>query len=86
MAVLLQAPVLDVLWISLSAVAAVAALSAGIGGWMRGAATPIERALAIAAAALLFVPRPAATVAGAALLSAVGSWHWVRTSATREHK
>ena len=78
MGVLLQGPVVEALWTSLAAIAGVAALSAGIGGWIRGAATVLERALAIAAAALLFTPRPAATIAGAALVGVTAAMHWMR--------
>jgi TRAP transporter 4TM/12TM fusion protein len=79
MGLLLQGSIIEVLWTSLAAVLGVAALAAGLGGWLRGAATVLERALAIASAALLFVPRPAATVAGAALLGTTAAMHWVRT-------
>ena len=79
MGILLQGPVVDALWTSLAAIVGVAALSAGIGGWIRGAATALERALAIAAAALLFIPRPAATVAGAAVVGVTAAVHWART-------
>src|SRR5687768_15513979 len=78
MGVLLQGSLVDVLWISLAAVVGVVALAAAIGGWMRGPALVIERALAITAAALLFIPRPIATVAGASLLAVTLAIHWVR--------
>jgi TRAP-type uncharacterized transport system fused permease subunit len=81
MAVLMQAPLLDVLWVSAAAVVGVCALSAGIGGWMRGRATALERAASVAAAVMLFVPRPVATVAGLALAGATIAAHWIRTSA-----
>jgi TRAP transporter 4TM/12TM fusion protein len=80
MAILLQAPLRDVLWISLAAVLGVGALSAGIGGWMRTRATVLERAAAIAAAVLLFIPRPTATIAGAAVVGATAAVHWTRTA------
>ena len=78
MGMLLQGSVVDVLWTSLAAILGVAALAAGLGGWIRGAATALERALCIAAAALLFIPRPGATVAGAGLLGITAAMHWVR--------
>jgi TRAP transporter 4TM/12TM fusion protein len=68
MGVLLQAPFRDVLWTTLAAAAGVAALAACASGWIRGAATPVERVMAAAAAVLLFIPRPAATICGAAIL------------------
>jgi TRAP-type uncharacterized transport system fused permease subunit len=79
MGVLLQGSVVEVLWTSLAAVLGVAALAAGLGGWIRRAATAPERALCVASAALLFVPRPAANGAGAALLGVSAAIHWVRT-------
>jgi TRAP transporter 4TM/12TM fusion protein len=81
MGVLLQGSVIDVLSTSLAAIGGVAALSAGIGGWIRGPATPLERALAIAVAALLFIPRPAAAVAGVVLGSVTAAVHWLRLDA-----
>jgi TRAP transporter 4TM/12TM fusion protein len=79
MAVLLQAPVQDILWTSGAAVLGVAAMACGLGGWMRRRANALERVLAVAASGLLFVPRPATAVLGAALLGAVAGVHWVRT-------
>jgi TRAP transporter 4TM/12TM fusion protein len=82
--VLLQGPLLDALWTSLGAVLGVCALSAGIGGWMRAPATVVERLLATAAAALLFVPRPLAMFGGVALLATAIGIHWVRTGRSAE--
>ena len=81
MGVLLQAPPIDIIWSTLSGVLGVTAIAAGGGGWIRAAATPLERALAITAAVLLFVPRPATTVAGTLLLAAVAAAHLYRTRA-----
>ena len=78
MGVLLQGTAVDILWSSLGAAVGVAAIAAGAGGWIRRAATPIERTLAIAAGCLLLVPRPATSVAGAALLGGVIAAHSVR--------
>ena len=80
MAVLLEGPLVEVLWISLAAILGVAALSAAMGGWMRTAASTIERIMAAVAAVLLFVPRPLATVAGLVLLSATVAAHWLRAA------
>ena len=79
LALLMQAPAVDVAWTSLAALLGVAALAAGAGGWIRRAATPLERTLAIAAGGLLLIPRPAAVVTGAALFGAVVALHWTRT-------
>ena len=79
MAVLLQGSFVTVLWVSIAAVLGVAALSAGLSGWMRGPASVVERAMAIVAAALLFIPRPITAVAGAALMGLTAAVHWTRT-------
>ena len=49
------------------------ALAAAASGWMRRAVSPVERVLAAAAALLLFIPRGAFTLAGAALLALVAA-------------
>jgi TRAP transporter 4TM/12TM fusion protein len=80
MAILLQGTAIDVLWVSLAAVLGVAGVAAGVGGWMRGPASIPERVLSLGAAALLFMPRPATVVAGAALLGVTAAMHWTRMS------
>jgi TRAP transporter 4TM/12TM fusion protein len=80
MAVLLEGPLVEVIWISLAAVLGVAALSCAMGGWMRTAASILERVLAAVAAVLLFIPRPLATVSGVALLTATVAKHWLRSA------
>jgi len=47
-------------------------------GWIRRAASPVERALAAIAAALLFVPNGAVALGGAALLGVIIAAHWFR--------
>ncbi len=83
MGVLLQAPVLDIVWSTLSATLGVAAIAAGGGGWIRAAATPLERIVAIVAGVLLLVPQPATTAAGVLLCAAVVAAHVVRTRRVR---
>ena len=80
MGILLQGSLGNIVWTSLSAAVGVAALAAGMGGWMRQRANVLERVLALSAAALLFVPRPAATAGGAALIGATVTMHWARTN------
>jgi TRAP transporter 4TM/12TM fusion protein len=84
MAVLMQGPLSDILWTSIAAILGVAALSAGIGGWMRARASIPERALAITASGLLMVPRPAFAVVGAALFGLTVTVHWLRTARATE--
>jgi TRAP transporter 4TM/12TM fusion protein len=80
LAILLQGSVIDILWVSLAAVLGVVALSSALGGWMHRQASIVERLLAAAAAVLLFLPRPATAVSGAALLGVAAAVHWTRTS------
>jgi TRAP transporter 4TM/12TM fusion protein len=82
-AILLQGSLVDVLWVTAAAVLGVAGLAAGLGGWMRGPASIAERLAAIVAAALLFVPQPTASVAGAAALGATAAAHWTRVGRSR---
>lgn len=75
---LLLGPPGDAAVITLVALAGVVGIAIGAGGWIRRAATAVERALALAAAALLFAPGAASALAGAVLLVAVIGWHWRR--------
>jgi TRAP transporter 4TM/12TM fusion protein len=78
-AVLLRGTVIDIVWVSLTAMLAVAAISAGASGWLRREATVAERALAIAAGLLLLAPAGRADVAGAAVLAVTIGAHEFRT-------
>ena len=74
---LLRAPAADILWAAGSAAVGVLALAAGFGGWIRGAASWPERALAVSGGVLLFYPALATGAAGLALTaSAVALHHW----------
>jgi TRAP-type uncharacterized transport system fused permease subunit len=83
MAILLQGSLATVLWVSIAAILGVGALSSALGGWMREQASMVERLMAIAAAVLLFIPRPVTAVAGAALLGLTAALHWTRTGRGR---
>ena len=76
--VLLQAPPDVVLRTTLSAAVGIAALAAGLGGWIRGPATVPERAVAVAAGLLLAYPGSATDVAGIALFGLVILAHSAR--------
>jgi len=80
MAVLLQGPPLDVIWISLASILGIAALACAMGGWFRIAATMGERILATVAALLLLGPRAGPTIAGLVLLGATLARHWLRAA------
>jgi TRAP transporter 4TM/12TM fusion protein len=74
--VLLQGSVVHVVSTSAAAVVGIAALSVGISGWLRRKASLGERCLLVAAAVLLFLPQPAAKLAGIACAAAVIVRHW----------
>ena len=77
---LLQAPAPTVLWTALTAALGVVALSAAFGGWIRGPANGVERALSGAAGALLFFADLRTDATGLALGSLVLILHWRRRS------
>ena len=78
-ALLLRGPAVDIAWVSLTAMLAVAAIAAGASGWLRREATTPERVLSIAAGLLLLAPAAWADVAGAAVLAVTVGAHVART-------
>ncbi len=76
---LLQAPAGDVAWSFVMALLGVVAIAVSATGWIRRAASPLERIVAGAAAVLLFVPSVALPLVGATLLVLVIAVHWRRT-------
>jgi TRAP-type uncharacterized transport system fused permease subunit len=76
--VLLQAPLADILSSTATAAIGVGALAAGFGGWIRSAASPVERTLLIAGGLLLFYAARWADVAGFAITAVVLFLHLVR--------
>ena len=75
---LLQASAGVVAWSVFTASLGVVAIAVSAAGWIRRGASPLERALAAIAAALLFVPSVAVALTGAALLAVVVAVHWRR--------
>jgi TRAP transporter 4TM/12TM fusion protein len=73
---LLHSTPANVVWVTVSAVLALVALAMAAAGWMRRAVSPFERVLAAVSAALLFIPRGASSVAGAALLGLLIARQW----------
>jgi TRAP-type uncharacterized transport system fused permease subunit len=73
---LLQASAGVVAWSVFTASLGVLAIAVSAAGWIRRAASPVERALAALAAVLLFVPSVAVALTGAALLAVVVAVHW----------
>jgi TRAP-type uncharacterized transport system fused permease subunit len=73
---LLRGSVVHIVSTSAAAVLGIAALSIGISGWLRRTVSVGERGLLVAAAVLLFLPQPAAKLAGMAAAAAVIVRHW----------
>jgi TRAP-type uncharacterized transport system fused permease subunit len=76
--VLLQGPPLDVVTASTTAAIGVGALAAGMGGWIRRPAAPLERAALIGGGLLLFYAAPWADLAGLAVTGVVLILHLSR--------
>ena len=81
--VLLQAPPGDVVRTVGTAAIGVSALAMGLGGWLRQAASPVERAAAVAGGLLLFYATTATDIMGLALFGAAVALHLVRTRDSR---
>jgi TRAP-type uncharacterized transport system fused permease subunit len=73
---LLHSTPANAVWATVSAVLGLSALAVAASGWMRRAVSPVERAIAAASAALLFVPRGASPVVGFALLGVLAARQW----------
>jgi TRAP transporter 4TM/12TM fusion protein len=75
---LFQASAGVIAWSVCTASLGVVAIAVSAAGWIRRAASPVERALAALAAVLLFVPNVAVALSGAALLAVILAVHWGR--------
>jgi TRAP transporter 4TM/12TM fusion protein len=78
---LLQAPLGDVVASVGTAVVGIVALSAGLGGWIRGRASTPERVLATAGGLLLFYAGTVFDIAGTIVFASAVGLHFVRTRA-----
>jgi TRAP transporter 4TM/12TM fusion protein len=76
--VLMQGPMADVLFSSLTAAAGVAALAAGCGGWIRHAASPQERTALVVAGLLLCYAARWSDLAGFVISAVVLILHFYR--------
>jgi TRAP transporter 4TM/12TM fusion protein len=81
---LLRGEPLTMVWTFASACLAVGALAIGFGGWIRRAASGLERGLAIAAGLLLLYPDAAIDGLGLLLLAMSIGIHWWRVGRGRE--
>ena len=81
--VLLRGPWPTIALTSLTAAIGVAALAGGLGGWVRGPASWLERAGLIGGGLLLFYASPSADAAGLTISAVVLFVHLTRTSAAR---
>jgi TRAP transporter 4TM/12TM fusion protein len=73
---LLEGGVADILIVSCTAAAGIASLAVSLGGWIRGPATTLERALAGSAGLLLCLPSGWADLSGFGLISVVLFLHF----------
>jgi TRAP-type uncharacterized transport system fused permease subunit len=73
---LLHSTPVNVLWATVAALLALVAVAAAATGWLRNAVSPVERALAAAAAVLLFIPRGTFSVTGVLLLAIIIARQW----------
>ena len=80
--VLLRAPLADILTTVSTAVVGILALVMGLGGWLRQAATPLERTLATTGGLLLFYATAITDLAGTALFVTAIAMHLGRTRNT----
>ena len=80
--VLLLAPLADILTTVSTAVIGILALVMGLSGWLRQAATPLERTLATSGGLLLFYATAITDLAGAALFVTAIAVHLGRTRHT----
>jgi TRAP-type uncharacterized transport system fused permease subunit len=76
---LMQAPVADIVLSTITAIAGIVALAAGLGGWIRGPATPLERVLATAGGLLLFYANTVTDAAGILLFGVAVAIHMLRS-------
>jgi TRAP-type uncharacterized transport system fused permease subunit len=76
--VLLQAPLRDIVTASLTAAVGVGAMAAGLGGWIRGAASPLERVGMVAGGLLLFYASRWSDLTGFAITAVVLFLHLSR--------
>jgi TRAP transporter 4TM/12TM fusion protein len=82
MGLLLQAPMTDILMSTGTAVIGIAALAAGLGGWIRQEANALERTLATAGGLLLCYAGTLSDAAGLILFGIAIALHIVRTKIT----
>jgi TRAP transporter 4TM/12TM fusion protein len=78
--ILLQGAPGSIIWTTVTTIAGIVALAAAFGGWIRGPASPLERALAGVAGALLCYASFPADVAGFATAGLVLFLHFARVS------
>jgi len=82
MGILLQGPIGQILWTSLTAAIGVGALAIGAGGWLRRRATFLERLLASAAGLLMMYPATTTDFIGLGGFAVVIALHFWRTRST----
>jgi TRAP-type uncharacterized transport system fused permease subunit len=88
MGLLMEGTIADIGMATGSAALGILALAAGLGGWIRGPANPLERVLAVVAGLMLFYAEPWSDGAGTMLFALVVIIHLARmkTSQGTGHK
>ena len=76
--VLLDGSLADIVWISVVAAAGIAAIAAGTGGYVRRAASPIERGMLVAGGLAMFAGTVGPITVGAILIAIAVGWHMRR--------
>ncbi len=77
-ALLAQGPALDTIWATLTALVGLAALVAGVGGWLLQKANWLERPILIVGGLLLVYPTTATDSVGIVLFALAAALHWMR--------
>ncbi len=81
--VLLDGSLADILWITVVAAFGIATIAAGTGGYLRGPASPVERALLVAGGLLMFAGTIEPIAAGAVLIAMAVALHLRRPAVQR---
>lgn len=77
-ALLGQGPILDIIWVTVTALVGLSALVAGVGGWLLQKANLLERAILTTGGILLIYPATGTDAIGVTLFVVAVALHWLR--------
>lgn len=80
-ALILDGPLAETIWVTVTAAVGTTALAAGVVGFLLRPLVLLERIIALAAAVLLITPERSTDLAGLALLAGLLAWQWLRRPA-----